>query len=221
MIDKIGHRIYLAHESENSRNELSAMLTAIGHHVDIVTDRGHDLIEACGQKRPDLLISSVTLQDMDGIEALIECGEIRPVPSIVISTPDDQEKVEKALEDHVMAYLAEPIEIADLRPSIYLVIKRFEEFEELRKENDKLRSALEARKWIDRAKGILTREHNLSEEEAHRLLQRLASNNRCRLNVIAQQIVEMDRAKCISSVSSSNSASPLQVISASLKKHTG
>ena len=148
------------------------------------------LIHACEEKLPDLLISGIHLSDMDGIDALIQCCHVEPIPSIIISNTDSYDKVRKAMEDHVMAFLTEPISMSDLKPAIFLVQRRFEQFAELRKENQELKAALETRKWVERAKGIVMKKKDVDEETAYRELRRMANNRRVKMIEIARTIVE-------------------------------
>ena len=69
-------------------------------------------------------------------------------------------------------------------------MKRFEEFLELRKETEDLRQALEDRKVIEKAKGVLMREAHLEENEAFRRLQKLASQKSLKLAVLARMILD-------------------------------
>jgi len=185
-------RIYFAHGNEIVRPIIEQMLLALDHQVPIVTDKGHELIDAVRRKPPELLIASTHLADMDGIEALIQCGRKQPIPSIIISPSAELEKVEHALQDHVMAYLTEPVELNDLRPSIYLVLRRFREFQELMQENRELKAALDARKWIERAKGQLMKQREIDEDTAYRTLQKMANDSRKKLVEVARIIVEAE-----------------------------
>ena len=186
--------IYFSSGDEATRPVVAEMLKGLGHRVGLVTNSGRELIDAVNAKRPDLLISGVELNDMDGIEALIECSKTNPLPAIIISHQTDQEKVERALEDHVMAYLAHPVAQTDLRPSIFLVMQRFAQFQSLREENAELKKALEVRKWVERAKGLLMKEHGIDEEIAYKRLQRMASDKRTKLSEIAKSLIEPDKA---------------------------
>jgi len=184
------YEIYFSHGDDGTRPVVTEMLKAIGHRVGMVTSSGQELIDAVAAKRPDLLISGVRLSDMDGIDALIECSKIEPLPSIIISRRTDQAKVEHALEDHVMAYLAEPVQQSDLRPSIFLVMQRFAQFQQLREENAELKEALQIRKWVERAKGLLMKQHDIDEDTAYKRLQRMASDQRTKMSKIAKAMIE-------------------------------
>lgn len=185
-------RIYFAHGDDAVRPVVSEMIKTLDHHLELVTDSGRELIAAVNESRPDLLISGVRLSDMDGIEALIECSKEEPVPGIIISKETDQDKVERALQDHVMAYLAEPVQQSDLRPAIFLVLARFKQFQELREENEELKESLARRKLVERAKGLLMKRSGLDEDEAYRKLQRMATDKRAKIGDIARTLVEAD-----------------------------
>jgi AmiR/NasT family two-component response regulator len=82
-----------------------------------------------------------------------------------------------------------PLRPAELTPAIELAITRFHDCSVLRAENSMLKENLEARKFIERAKGLLMRQKNLSEEEAYTLLKRTSMNVRKAMAEIAQEII--------------------------------
>ncbi len=99
---------------------------------------------------------------------------------------------ERAASAHVATYLVKPVSESDLLPAIALAFARFNEFQELHKEVDTLRESLETRKLVERAKGILMRRLNLTEEEAFRRLQKRSQNENKKLGEIAQAIITAD-----------------------------
>jgi response regulator NasT len=88
-----------------------------------------------------------------------------------------------------MAYLVKPIRQGDLAPAIAIATRRFEEFKSLQRETADLRQALEDRKVIERAKGIIMKRTGLGEEEAFRRLQAMASDKSRKMVEIAATIV--------------------------------
>src|SRR5262249_21206580 len=91
-------------------------------------------------------------------------------------------------------YLLKPIREADLSTAIYLAVLRFENFQKLAKEAASLRQALEDRKLIERAKGVLMKRARIDEPEAFRRLQRLARDKNKKLVEIAQIILLAEEA---------------------------
>ena len=93
-----------------------------------------------------------------------------------------------------MGYLVKPIKQADLEPAIALAVRRFEQFEALRKEAADLRQALEDRKIIERAKGMLMKKVGLDEQEAFRRLQKMAMDKNRKLVEVAQMVLTAEQA---------------------------
>jgi response regulator NasT len=183
-------RIAIADDQPDMRQFLRGALIRMGHEVAIVAETGLDLVERCRAERPDLVITDVKMPDLDGLEAALQIYAGGLIPIIVVSAYHDQDIIERAEQNHVAAYLVKPIKASSLAPAIALVMKKFEEFLELQKEASDLRQALEDRKIIERAKGILMKTARLDEDEAFRRLQKLASAKSQKLAVLARTIVE-------------------------------
>lgn len=139
---------------------------------------------------PDLLITAVDFPDGDGLDTVIELANQKPLPSVVVTTKRSIAMVEKAMLDHVMAYLIEPIKPEDLNAAILLARGRFEQLNELATEVEDLKLALEHRKIIERAKGVLMAMHGLDETEAFIKLRTSAQNDRLKLVDAAQSILD-------------------------------
>ena len=92
-----------------------------------------------------------------------------------------------------MGYLVKPIKQADLIPTIALAMRRFEQFQALQKEAADLRQALEDRKTIERAKGILMKRTKTDEHDAFRNLQKMASAQGRKLVDVAEMILVADQ----------------------------
>lgn len=148
------------------------------------------MLKECVENQPDLIITAVHLEDGDGIETLLEIAKEASIPAIVIAKQEDLEDVEKAMQDHVMAYLIDPVDQRDLRSTSYLVKRRFEQFQELKAENDQLKASLEERKKMERAKGIVMKRYELTEEEAYLRIRKAATSRRIKLVEVADIIIE-------------------------------
>lgn len=182
-------RISVADDEPDMQQFFREVLPRLGHEVVSVAGTGRELVADCARLGPDLVITDVRMQDMDGLDAAEEIWARAPTPIVIVSAYHDASYVERAEASHVVAYLVKPIRTSNLVPAIAVAVRRFGEFEELRRETEGLRQALEDRKVIERAKGILMREARLDEEAAFRRLQRLASRNRQRLVEVARSIL--------------------------------
>jgi len=176
------------------RNYLRETLQVLGHDVVAEAENGRELLELCRTMHPELVITDIRMPDVDGLEAAAAIYVTESVQVIIVSAYHDPELMERAQRNHVLAYLVKPIKQADLETAIAITMRRFEEFQALRSETDNLRQALEDRKIIERAKGILMKLAGIDEPEAFRRLQRLASERRRKLVEIAQMIVMVEEA---------------------------
>lgn len=187
-------KIVVADDEVDMREYLQKILPVLGHTVLAAARNGAELVAECKKHKPDLVITDIKMPDMDGIEAADQIYRELAIPIILVSAFHDPELIDRAEADHIMAYLVKPIRQANLEPAIALAIRRFAQFEELRKEATDLRQALADRKVIERAKGILMKRAELSEPDAFRRLQKLASDKNRKLIDIATMIVTADEA---------------------------
>ena len=130
---------------------------------------------------------------MDGIEAAERITQARPIPIILLTAYSETQLVERAAQANISAYLMKPVSEEDLLPAITLALARFKQFQTLRQEVADLREALEARKLIEKAKGILMRRLNLTEDEAFRRLQRQSQEGNRKLAQVAEAIIVADQ----------------------------
>lgn len=187
-------KIVVADDEALIRQYFQEILPDLGHEVVGAATNGRELVELCRLHVPDLVISDIKMPEMDGIEAAREISRERDVPIILVSAFHDPELIERAESSHVMAYIVKPIERADIETSIAIARRRFEELQAVKQDAADLRQALEDRKLIERAKGILMAKTGLSEPDAFRRLQKVASDKNRKLADIARMIVTAEEA---------------------------
>ena len=187
-------RIAVADDDPEMREWFRTVLFDLGHEVVTVAANGRALVEACLAQDVDVVVTDIKMPDMDGIEAASRIRKTKAVPVILVSAYHDEEFIERALADHVLAYLVKPIKQADLHTALALVMRRFKEFQMLHAQADDLRQALEDRKLVERAKGILMKRAGLDEPEAFKRLQKLASTKNMKMVEIARTIVTAEEA---------------------------
>jgi two-component system, response regulator PdtaR len=187
-------RILVADDEARMQVYYRTILTAAGHEVVGAAGTGRELVEQCGKLAPDLVISDIKMPDMDGIEAAEQIYRTAAIPVILVSAHHEQDLIDRALANHVMAYLIKPIKQPDLLPAIAIALRRFAEFEALRKETADSRQALADRKIIEQAKRVLMETVRLDEPSAFRRLQKLASEKNRKLIDIAQMVLTAHEA---------------------------
>jgi AmiR/NasT family two-component response regulator len=187
-------KIAVADDERDMRDYFQKILPLLGHRVVAVAENGKELVEKCAASHPELVITDIKMADMDGIDAAAQIYRQNPVPVILVSAHHEPEFIRRAEADHILAYLVKPIKQADLEPAIAIAMRRFEQFQALRKETSDLKQALEDRKVIEKAKGILMKKTGLDEHDAFRRLQKLASDKNRKLIDIAQTILTAEEA---------------------------
>ncbi|GBD29254.1 putative transcriptional regulatory protein pdtaR [bacterium HR32] len=182
-------RILIADDEAIRVMTLRTQLRALGFEVVAEATNGREAVELAEQYEPDLAILDIKMPELDGISAARAIVARRPIPVVLLTAYSEPELVERATEAGVFAYLIKPVSEEDLLPTILLARARFEEFRLLRQEVSDLREALEARKVIERAKGILMKRLGISEAEAFRRMQVQSQKENKKLVEIARAIV--------------------------------
>jgi response regulator NasT len=187
-------RIAIADDEPDMQEYYRTILPLLGHVVVAVAETGKELVEKCRDQHPDMVITDIKMPDMDGIDAAVQIDRDGPIPVILVSAHHDADFIRRAEANHILSYLVKPIKQANLEPAIAIVMRRFEQFQALRGETADLKQALEDRKLIERAKGLLMKKASLDETEAFRRLQKLASDQHRKLVEIARMVLTAEEA---------------------------
>jgi response regulator NasT len=182
-------RVIIADDESLIRMDLREMLTNLGYLVVGEVADGRSAVNQARELRPDIVIMDIKMPDMDGIEAASILTQERIAPVVLLSAYSQRELVDRARYAGVTAYLVKPYREEDLTPAIEVALARFREFQELQKQVTDLQQALETRKLVDRAKGILMDKQGLSEAEAFRKIQKMSMDNRKPMKDVAEAII--------------------------------
>lgn len=186
-------RVVVADDESIRLMSLKAQLESLGLQVVGEALNGKQAVDLVCRLKPDLAILDIKMPEMDGLEAAKQIAAQYPIPVIVVTAYSERTLAERAIEAGVFSYLMKPISEEDLLPAILLAKSRFREFQDLTRGISDLKEALETRKLIERAKGILMERRNLSEAEAFRRMQIQSQNENKKLAEIAQAIIMADR----------------------------
>lgn len=182
-------RIIVADDESVIRMDLREMLTNLGYLVVGEVADGRSAVNQARELRPDIVIMDIKMPDMDGIEAAQILTEERIAPVVLLSAYSQRDLVQRAREAGVIAYLVKPYREEELAPAIEVALARFGEFQELQQQVTDLQEALETRKLVDRAKGILMDKQGLTEAEAFRKIQKMSMDNRKPMKDVAEAII--------------------------------
>jgi len=188
-----GLKVLIADDESLRVMSLKNQLEAFGLQVVGETSRGDEAVFLARQLKPDLAILDIKMPGLDGIEAAQAITAENPIPIILLTAFSEPELVARADAAGVMAYLVKPVGAENLLPAITLAVSRGREFRALRSEVDDLKEALETRKTVERAKGILMERLGLTEAEAFKRMQRRSQDENKKLGEIAQAIILADK----------------------------
>jgi AmiR/NasT family two-component response regulator len=184
-------RVLVAEDDPLIALGLCERLRELGHEPIGPASDGAQAIELARTNPPDLYLFDIEMPNVDGLEAATElaaAGLRRPV--VVVTGVDDPGLIERSIASGVSAYLTKPLNSLELDAALKLAAARHAEFEALEGEVDRAQQALEDRKLVERAKGLLMSALNLTEADAFRRLQLTARERNLRLADVAGRIVE-------------------------------
>jgi AmiR/NasT family two-component response regulator len=182
-------RVVIAEDEAIIRLDLRETLEEEGYEVVGESGRGDQALELVRELRPDIAILDIKMPHMDGLEAARIITAERICGVLMLTAFSQREVVEDARDAGALAYLVKPYQKSDLIPAIEVAIGRFRELQHLSGEVDALGEQLEARKLIDRAKGILIDECAMKESDSFTFIQRTAMSERTRMREVAERII--------------------------------
>lgn len=188
-------RVLIAEDEALIRLDLAEMLSEEGFEVVGQAADGEQAVAMATELRPDLVILDVKMPKRDGIDAAGEIVADQIAPVVILTAFSQRDLVERARDAGAMAYLVKPFSKADLLPAIELAVARYAETAALRAEIADVTARLEARKVIDRAKGLLMTHQKMTEPEAFRWIQRTAMDRRTSMQAVAGAVLEGLAAK--------------------------
>lgn len=183
-------RVVIADDEPITRMDLAEILKEAGYDVVGEASDGFDAIELCRKTKPNLILMDIKMPLLDGLKASKIINNESLADCIVLLTAySGKEFIEEAKAAGVMGYVIKPINEKSLLPAIEIALSKSEEIQEIRSESQKSKESLEDRKKIEKAKGILMREENLTEAEAYNKIRKISMDKRCQMKNIAEIII--------------------------------
>ncbi len=189
-VSKTQRRVVIAEDEALIRLDLKEMLEEEGYVVTGEAGDGRTAVDLAASLRPDLVILDIKMPILDGISAAEQITAMRLTPVVILTAFSQRDLVERARDAGAMAYVVKPFTKADLVPAIEMAVTRFNEIRVLEAEVTNLQDRLEARKVLDRAKGVLQVQHGLTEPEAFRWIQKTSMDRRMTMRNVAQAVLD-------------------------------
>ena len=182
-------RVIIAEDEPVTRKDLKEMLLeekiiTIGECGD-----GMTAVNLAKSLKPDLIIMDIKMPIMDGIQAAQLLNQEQIAPVMLLTAYSQGELIERAKKAGVLAYLVKPVNKQNLIPACYIAESRYKEFSILAKENRDLSETIEARKIIEKAKGILQKQYFIDEEAAFKRIRTISMNQRKTMKEVAEAII--------------------------------
>lgn len=182
-------RVLVCEDEGLTALRLQTSLKKLGYEVVGEARDGEEAVAQAAKLQPDAILMDIRMPKMDGISATEKIMAERPTAIVMITAFSERELVDHALRVGASGYLVKPVSDEQIEPALQVALSRFSELNDLRGELTDLKEALEARKVVERAKGIFMRRFGLAEEDAYRRLQKLSRDRRQSLKDTAQMVI--------------------------------
>lgn len=181
------------HSGSQAALPLAADLQAIGIEVLVQEDDCSKLVQGAVRHAPDLVIGEVWAPGEELFKATQALADTAPCPVIVFTTDSDAGHIEQAVGAGIHAYVVNGYGVQRLRPLIHLAQARFRHGQALQTQLRDVSQRFEDRKAVERAKGILMRARQLSDDDAFQILRTASMHSNQRLGQVSQHIIQSAR----------------------------
>jgi len=186
-------RILLVDQNVTRASILEEGLREAGFvNVTVVRDM-QNLLHAIVAADPDVVFIDLENPNRDVLEQMFQVSRCVRRPIAMFVDRSDTEMIEAAVEAGVGAYVVDGLKKERVKAILDMAVSRFNTFNRMREELDRMTRALEERKVVERAKGILMKERDLTEEAAYALLRKAAMSQNRRIIEVAQSLVTAAR----------------------------
>jgi len=188
--DRSGVRVMLVDNEPERARMVHEALESEGYQVVCQRDSTRGLVAAVAGEEPDVVIIDMESPDRDTLENMAMLNEHAPRPVVFFASEDsDSTTIQEAVSAGVSAYIVDGLEQHRVKPIVEVAVARFEAFQSLRDQLAETRMALEDRKDVERAKGLVMTQQNCSEDDAFRSLRKLAMDRNQTLGRIAREVI--------------------------------
>jgi response regulator NasT len=184
-------RVMLVDDTHKDVSLLKEGLLAAGYDVVQVSMSAAALLDRVAAMQPDVIIIDTASPTRDTLEQLSFVSAQQPRPIVLFTEDRANATIQAAIKAGVSAYIVAGMQPERLRPILDVAVARFEQDQALRDELKSTQERLAERKVIERAKGILMKQKGIGEEDAFRLLRKLAMDRNRKLLDVAQQVIDI------------------------------
>ena len=184
-------RVMLVDDAQKDVSLLKEGLKAAGYDVIEVAMSAAALLDRVALEQPDVIIIDSDSPTRDTLEQLSFVSARQPRPIVLFTEDRANATIQAALKAGVSAYIVAGMQPDRLQPILDVAVARFEQDRALRDELNSVNERLAERKVVERAKGILMQQKGIAEDDAFRLMRKLAMDRNRKLLDVAQQIIDV------------------------------
>ncbi|TXF13043.1 ANTAR domain-containing response regulator [Pelomicrobium methylotrophicum] len=184
-------RVILVDDTARDVGLLKEALTAVGCEVAAQARSAFELHELVLKLKPDVVIVDADSPSRDVLEQLCAVTRATPRPIVLFTADRSAQTIEAAIRAGVSAYVVDGIDPARIDSILRVAIARFEADQALRRALAEAQARLDERKVVERAKGLIMKARGVDEEEAYRLLRKMAMDRKMRLADVARDVIDI------------------------------
>lgn len=185
----MGLQVLLIDEDKASTGLIEETLKQSGHEVMARFRPEQELSEVSLQRMPDILVADVRSPTPALLKQIHILNHVEPIPVVIFSEDDCRELIGEVVKAGVSAYIVDGLEASRVQPIIDIAMARHHEIQGLRNELADAKKGLADRKLIDRAKGVLMKRRNISEQEAYQALRKMAMDKNQKMAEVAANVL--------------------------------
>ncbi|MGE7186104.1 ANTAR domain-containing response regulator [Peribacillus sp. NPDC006672] len=173
--------------------DITIMLKDAGFDVVGHARDGEKAIELAHALQPDLVLMDIKMPKMNGLKASEVISNTFQIPVLLLTAFSQREYIDEAKRANIVGYLVKPITEADLIPAVEIALLQAANAKKYQERNAQLDETLTNRKVIEKAKGIIMKRKNVSEETAYNKLRKLSMDKQLSMETVARLIVTKDQ----------------------------
>ena len=184
-------KVLLVDDSPERTDILRPALELAGYAVAATLESPLELLQAVEAHRPDIIIIDTDSPSRDVLEHVVMVSRDQPRPIVMFSSDGASDSIRNAVRAGVSAYIVDGLDAGRVKGIVEVAVARFEEYQKLVAELAGANLKLSERKLVDRAKGILMKSRNMTEDEAYKAMRSLAMSRKKRLGEVARMVIDM------------------------------
>lgn len=186
-------RILLIDDSAERVVFLNRILNECGYEYVTSCAPTDIILDQVSKFNPEVILIDVFSPSRDTLEQLTTIKDANPRPVVLLSQDDNIQTIEAAFKCGVTAYVSRDVTRSQAKPIIDTAMITFASFQSLKNELNEVKEELQQKKIVEKAKGILMSDYDLSEEDAYQRLRRFAMDRKRSMSDVANQIIEIKK----------------------------